>query len=485
MKLVHTVHVLTALVIGGVLFALGCGGSSAADTSAVDAAAGAASTDAGQVGAPHAPGDVDAAAPRLDFYVDPDIGDDDAAGTKAAPLKSLALALDRIAPGGAVHLAPGNYQETISGVVPDGVAIVADHGRAVLHAGAQGVTALLFLGGGKARNLVLQGFAVGVQASSGTQQLQGVTFQDNITGLQVKNGADLTLTGGTITGGEIAVVISDDARFTMVGGELAHVGLACGGIGALWAGGDATVTMRGVAIHDNLDPIEILGSARGWLDDCTITNNGAGACEPQPTFVVGDFASFALRTSVVSGSSAGVLGATTRGPVGINDDTIMSSGDVAVLDFEGAFGDVIGTSLAGDGTGTAIRVGGLSEVVVTGATLARFDTALRVEGGVVALRRTKLDACTSGIDLGNAALDLGTAADPGGNALAGVAETALRVSTSAETTITASGNEWIAGTQGADGDGHFLSCAVCGPWGLEAAPPRNLVLEKAGPTVAF
>lgn len=484
MKLLHTVHVLTALVIGGVLFALGCGGPSAANTSAVDAA-GATSTGADLVGAPPARADVDAASPSLELYVDPDTGSDDAAGTKAAPLKSLAAALDRIARGGAVHLAPGDYQETTSGMVPDGVAIVADHGTAVLHAGAQGVTAFLFLGGGKARDLVLQGFAVGVQASSGTQQLQGVTFQDNITGLQVKNGAYLTLTGGTITGGEIGVAISDDARFTMVGGELAHVGLACGGIGALWAGGDATVTMRGVAIHDNLDPIEIGGFARAWLDDCTVTNNGAGACEPQPTFVVSDFASFALRTSVVSGSVAGVLGATTRGPVGINDDTIMSAGDVAVLDFEGAFGDVIGTSLAGDGTGTAIRVGGLSEVVVTGATLAGFETALRVEGGVVALRRTKLDACASGIDLGNAALDLGTAADPGGNALAGIAKTALRVSTSAETTITATGNEWIAGTQGADGDGHFPVGPVCGPWGLETAPPRNLVLERAGPTVAF
>jgi hypothetical protein len=477
MKLTHMVPMLAALAMAGALLVLGCG------PSAVQACAAAVSGDAGAAAASSAPADADAGAPPRELYVDPETGDDDAAGTPAAPLKTLASALDQIALGGTVHLAPGDYQEASSGVVPEGVAVVANAGTAVLHAGEPAGAGLLFLGSGTARDLVLHGFSVGVQANTGTQHLQGVAFQDNATAVLVDSSADLTLTGGTITGGEIAVVVSDSARFTMVSGEIARVGLACGGWSAVWAGGYATVTMRGVSLHDNLDPVELGGFSRAWFDDCTVTDNGAGACQPRPTFVVSDFASFALRTSVISGSSAGVLGATTRGPVGINDDTITSAGDVAALDFQGAFGDVIGTSLTGDGAGTAIRVGGLSEVLVSGATLARFDTGLRIEGGVVGLRGTKLDTCGSGIELDNAILDLGTAADPGGNTLAGVADTALRVSSSAETAVTAAGNVWIAGSQGADADGHLPVGPVCGPWGLEASRPRNIVLEKAGPTI--
>jgi hypothetical protein len=64
----------------------------------------------------------------------------------------------------------------------------------------------------------------------------------------------------------------------------------------------------------------------------------------------------------------------------------------------------------------------------------------------------------------NAAADLGTTADPGGNTLTSNAGIGLDIDGNfGARLITAVGNTWNPNVQGADGQGHYTAAVVTGP----------------------
>ncbi|MCC6552330.1 MAG: hypothetical protein IT372_04815, partial [Polyangiaceae bacterium] len=81
-------------------------------------------------------------------------------------------------------------------------------------------------------------------------------------------------------------------------------------------------------------------------------------------------------------------------------------------------------------------------------------------------------------------VDMGTEADPGGNALLGSTQAGLFVRAGSAWLHEAVGNTWIAGNQGTDVNGHFPpGTAVVGPFGMSGAAPHNVVIEAAGAAV--
>jgi len=134
------------------------------------------------------------------------------------------------------------------------------------------------------------------------------------------------------------------------------------------------------------------------------------------------------------------------------------------------------------GMSTAISPGGgrwtLDRVTLTGNGAGIELQTSRVPAPTLKMRGSTVSrSARDGITLsGSVNADLGTAADPGNNIIAGNTGIGLMLVTSAgQPRITAVGNTWNAGRQDADGDGRYIIVAtLTGP--ITATPGNNFAL---------
>ena len=136
--------------------------------------------------------------------------------------------------------------------------------------------------------------------------------------------------------------------------------------------------------------------------------------------------------------------------------------------------------------GDGLRMNGY--VMIDGATFkANTGAAISVEnGGQLTLRKSQLlsnyQGITASTDGVNENIDLGTSAQPGDNTLQSSTVNLYLGWTTAKT-VPAVGNTWVAGEQGADGNGHFPPMVICGPIG-NSGNPRNFRIAFSGPCVS-
>jgi len=138
------------------------------------------------------------------FYVNPSSGKNTNPGTKLLPFKTLARALSSTIAKDTVRLAAGTYSAasgerftngTQQVPVPAGVMIlgtVAGELTTRLQ-GAEGETGLSLKGGAAVRNLILAGFAIGIDATQGVQSLKGLLLDQTSLGIELRGTAQATL----------------------------------------------------------------------------------------------------------------------------------------------------------------------------------------------------------------------------------------------------------------------------------------------------
>lgn len=360
---------LAALVAAAVSLATGCAGP-----------------------APEEPG------PMTEFYVDPAAGDDTNVGSAEKPFRTLTHALTVAESGHTVHLRAGTYDEangevwpTQSGSppvaepnVPDGVTITTDGALAQLVGPGAGTTtsALVFAGAATVRRVAITGFVRGVLAGPGTAvRLEDVRVRGSIReGVFAYGDAEVTLDSCTVRDNAGAGILAQAA---------------------------ATVTVVGCLVHGNSPGIHVSGSAAVDVTGSEVYENGTVPAGSENSGVhVEDDGRLTIVDSVVRNNAyVGIhmlnSAAVTVGPgtaihdnyVGVLADTTKAA--APSLDVRGA-------------TISANDFEGLAWAVAMGERIRIRDTAIVNNGdnGILLLG----DALE---------IDLGTAADPGGNDYSG------------------------------------------------------------------
>jgi hypothetical protein len=252
----------------------------------------------------------------------------------------------------------------------------------------------------------------------------------------VFDGAGFGSSAGAITVDEEGVLVLSDVTLRPVGRGIA-------------LSGDATLEMNG----GTLEPREMTGADYG-------VRFGAGF-ESRATF----------SNTTISGFSAALL---VTGPAGIVFfGTTLSDGarGIVVDDSGAAAVQAFGLTVDGNAGGGIVAEGFLSLNVDEGAFSGNGVAAVRLAGGFaheMHLRRVAISGNDTGLVLAGipgAVFDLGTAGSPGENIITGNATTGLdvQVDPDPELLVSASGNTFIAGEQGADAGGHYqLGAGPCG-----------------------
>ncbi|WP_162910942.1 DUF1565 domain-containing protein [Azohydromonas sediminis] len=286
---------------------------------------------------------------------------------------------------------------------------------------------------------------------------------------------------------------------TVSGGRFSHPALASAGQGCnqgkfMSLGGSAQVTLHGVAVE--LGPVSggafdhpIAFCIAGGSAKLTLANGStvtqAGSTSRYRAFaLIGAGASLELANATVSGPFFGIVGITGAAQVTIADSTLQGATEgitpnageyseptVTLTDsvLQNFTGNAIhlphgGTlSITGgqiqDNGGAGVRLGGLANPPYYGGvyTLTVRNATIANNGGA--------QADGAGLLLNGAAgsvLDLGTAAQPGGNTLLGLnaSKPGVRVGTAAGNTVGAVGNTWVAGQQGASAGGTYAGSVL-------------------------
>ena len=243
----------------------------------------------------------------VDFYVDPNNGNDANAGTVAEPFRTLTHALSVAAAGHTVHLAAGTY-DSVSGEawpthaglppsadpnVPDGVTITGD-GNLVRLAGPVGYdtqTALVFEGAAEVRGVNVGGFEVGILVSSGaTVVLDEVHVSGSgEIGVLARGDAELTLRNSTVyQNSSIGLAAIEEAVVTIEESEFYqnHPGVE--------ASDSSSVTITGSDLHDNgtgipggdNSAVSVLDQARLSMEYASLRDNAYTGLHLQGAFDV-------------------------------------------------------------------------------------------------------------------------------------------------------------------------------------------------------
>lgn len=228
--------------------------------------------------------------------------------------------------------------------------------------------------------------------------------------------------------------------------------------------------------------------------------------------IAGPFgASISPATITITSSNLGVSGSTCNSaalPLGSSKvtlkDTVLDGGGFGIDSYDAAQVTIQGSTLRnqevgiiGDGsyqitdtmitgtiTGLSIGHGSWS---LSGATITSNGLGLDVSGGagsnpvMLTMRNSKVSGNRQdGVRISGALhADLGTAASPGGNIIQGNTAAGLDVKVdNGPPDITAAGNTWNAGIQGADADGRYILVETLG--GPIAASPGNNFALAAG-----
>jgi len=425
------------------------------------------------------------------FFVNPVTGSDASSGSSTAPFKTLAKALAVAISGDTVKLAAGKYSKATNGekfsnatqrVAPirSGVRIEGTLNSSGLNAttleGALGSSgpgteiALDFMGSAVVTNVSLSQFDLGARANAGQQTLTHLALGSTGTGIRVEFSAQTTLQNSTVSvagNAAIGVRVSDQARFTMDGGQLAGFASTCGSDSTSARGivttGAAQVTLKNKATLKDVPGValELNGTANATLFNAVISKTNPIGCAPKPRVRMLDSSSLHLRQSTVVSASGGVgaigIHALTKGTLRIDTASVTGFTGAGVRAAPMRFRLVMNKgSILGNKVGIHAQdvTSGDASITISGSTLASNQT------GIVApffkLRGSTVAGNTQGVVLSAPFADLGSAGDPGNNRFINNLLTGVTYrSTLVCCGVWATGNIWNALTQGADASGRY------------------------------
>jgi hypothetical protein len=488
------------------------GSAGAVATDAGADAGGAGSGLGGAAGAPNEPN-------PLDRYLDPSAGADSNDGT-SAPLafRTFSHALGEMQSGGTLWLLDGaigggSSEPVGTGYnsldIPDGVSVRAiNDGAVTVGEGVGGMNppSFTFLGSGSLRGVSFDGVAVPIRASTGTVELEALTFKDagggcdsfSTAALVISGDAQVTLSAGSVdeyagAGSNVRnfAYVSDTASLTILGGtftelasgvcsprshfllthsaklELSDVSIvdasatARGGIVGL-LGPSTELVMTGSSIDGSIGSAPGLyvdggGSAKITLVDSIITNNTSAAI--QLGYENGPLTpQLSLTGSTISNSWNGIISSVPYGPanptITLVDSFVVDNAIAGMYLSYGGTLDVSGGELSGNGNNQETYWGTYGGLRLGGGYT--YDVKLRG----VALTGTPAfgGLTTAAIQITASAesnFDFGTVDEPGSNVFTGNTRTALELMTGNAATVHAVGNTWNASVQGATAQGKY------------------------------
>ncbi len=495
------------------------------DAGAADAAMdvdASAALDAGDDASANLDASLDAAV-TFDRFVSPsgtDAGND--CTVEAAPCRTIARGATLAVAGETVWLLDGAYTSTSQGA--SAVPVAGDVIRA-RNPGLAMLRISLDLTDATVIDLSIEGGAL--RAVGGTSVLEGIrlvgAFTSSAQAITASGSAVVTLRPGTVanyaagaTGGTFGagslIAVSGTAQLVVEGGTFAGPGVggtgqSAGGGGAIDVFDDARVTLTGVTMRVNTRGITLRGRARLTMSGCTL--EAASVTSTAWGILVfngsGDVASVTLTDSTVRGfaylgSSAPIRVADLQGTnqpraALVLTNTTLSQSSLGVYVDGASTATIDGTGLQiRDNLFGGVRADGALDLAMTGGAVtgnAWYTTtgvasfhggiwlgaarayALRLRG--VSITDNRSTVANGNVDSGGitvagtagSAFDLGTAASPGGNTITGNTTggvtTGLSVKPSAGVIVSAVGNTFAAGVQGANPSGQYvLGSPPCG-----------------------
>jgi len=383
-----------------------------------------------------------------DLYVSVATGSDSNPGTLAAPMQTIGHALGLAQGSTAVHVFAGTYSEwsAFNGglLIRDAVTVesygsgtVILEGPGLLDAGSSQAVAIN--DSGILRGVTIQGYDVPIVVSgSGSALLDSVNTVNNQQYVDLMGTGTLTAVNSQLGPVATATVGGSTPTFVMQSGTLTGTG-ACGesGEGPLLMYEGSTVALTGVTIDDSgpAATIDVIGSLT--MTSTTIT---------APTCGVG------WGMVIYQGGVAELTDTTVH--FAIDNQGILT---------------MKGGSISQSVTCEAITTGQLPALVMRNVTVA---------------------ASTDIVLNGPGAYDLGSNGSPGGNTFSLDSPTegfVIQVG-APDITMTAAGNTWIPGSQGADASGHMVSgTSLTGPLSCPtvSAPGCNFYLAEATDSITF
>ncbi len=428
---------------------------------------------------------------RKVIHVDPVAGLDGNDGSADAPVKTVRRALTLAEDGTAVYLAGGDYSEA-SGetylevsdgmegyLVPVGVEITADPNEnglpvAISNDGTAR-EAFRFVGDGKISDVRLEGFNVGITASTGTQHIHDVTM---------------------LAIGEIGISLAGTAEMSCTN---CNISMARGF--ALKLDGSGKLRVDGVSSINSMSPTNEPYLAAIYLVEDSqaeaVLNLDGGSSwgshsvaggkltlrdvdvrlrsDQGDTMYVGAEGQLAMFDGRVSGgyfddganSSEALF---SSGTLAING-TVFEDNPAGALRLDGGSVDIRNAVFQNIGDADTVFHGyGLNAIVVEGGTVLKMR-GTQIHNVKEAGNYDPPTPGTHGVGIyitdTSGGIDLGTAAEPGRNHFHDCGLTCLEVGQNAGTrTVQAVGNSWTPNEQGADGDGRYGSQLVDnGSWG--------------------
>ncbi|MBM4364539.1 MAG: right-handed parallel beta-helix repeat-containing protein, partial [Deltaproteobacteria bacterium] len=452
-----------------------------------------------------------------------DTTDAGSGGLESSPWKTIGHAVSMAAPGQTIWVQDGTCDDTteptFAGVnvrldVPDGVSIRAvNPGQVTFRGSPSGFRAasLRFLGSGTVEGIHFERFGRGIEASSGTLTLRGVSFDD------VYQGRPLELSGtvvATVEPGSLTNYIGTNQRgFARVEGS-ARLTVNGGTIsGALDSGisGDTVFVVDEQAelvldaftlTASTLSGIQVRGSAKATVRGGSLLEGaGSSACCNQSGVNVSGSATFELLASRIDGSRGpGILCSGAGAPTILLRDAEVTGGTGHGIEGR-IYSDCRPTltlersKITGNRSGIYLNYGG--DLTITdsfiddnGSTTTQcgsgihYNDASRAQSLV--MRRTSVQRnCQHGVLLDGAAtsvFDLGRGDDPGVNTLSGNhvggAYANLYVEANETLTVHAAGNTWEPGVQGAAASGS--TSPLPGQYDLVSANTRDVTGAQSG-----
>ena len=422
-------------------------------------------------------------APRS-FFVNPATGKDTNAGTNLQPFKTLARGLSTAIAGDTMRLAAGVYSAATNGekftnsvgrvTVPAGVMILgtlAGDLTSQLHGASGDNAGLDLLGAATVRNLIITGFATGIQATQGVQLFKSLTLAQNTFGLNLAGSAKATLTDGKVSvpatssiGNPQGAFVRQQAQFTMVGGTISGSATCAVTPTAVSLGDAARLTLRsGATIKDFAGTaLRMGGTSKATLTAVTIDRNLSQlpGCSPAASVSPLDSSTLTLKHAKIlstGGTNAVGIFTQSRGLLTLDTTEVTGHTGAGIKTFGAPRMVVTGSLFQKNGTGIDAGQSVNASLTMTGSTVS--GNGVGIHAPFFKLRKTVVTGNGTGIAVATFSADLGQIGDPGNNLIASNSVTGVTWDQNVIFTgvggIFATGNTWNPSTQLSDANGHY------------------------------